>query len=682
MVRFLAVVLLMVAHAASAAEITRVDPPEGFTFTNTTVTIHGTDLLPDGVRCAFDPCRLTQPPCDVTVLFGEEESYVLLATPTRIRVLAPPRPPRTVPVTVRVPGRPDLVSPVPFTWSDRAVAASFDYAGYLLPLTTTARAGQQGSRWETTWQVQNGSDHLLRIVPAGEVAPHTTRAMEVQRRDGLDGVFVWLPRSLNLDVGMNLRVRDVSRTANDRGTEVPIIPIGTFAKTVRLVDIPTDARFRATLRAYAPAPVVARMRVYGDAAAPLAEREIVLSREAIAIETTLQPIPAAAMLDPLTPAVRAGGAKVRVELTADVPLWAMASITNNETQQVTLVTPQPRRRGPFGGLFSDDIYTTAIESITPARGSVFSETYVTVRSEDLTAPFTYCDSECEDCPVTVLFGGEPGRVVYVYPGFVEVMAPPQPHGTVVDVTLAVGGNLHTLPDAFTYDRDAFERVPTTDLLLPLVPRTLDGAHGSRWETRLTLHNASAHRTLVRIGSHERVLEANSVTEIDSVPFPTIEGAHISVPTALVDDIAMQLRVRDVSRSDRNWGVEIPIGGDFKWEVRLVDVPTDERYRAALRVYGYHAVGSAPVTVETPDGTVLDEFDVPMDNVGGEAAPSYGLVDPITPKVRASGHASVNVVVHGPIIFDPPPSSIWAFISLTNNETQHVTTITPRPGGIF
>lgn len=54
------------------------------------------------------------------------------------------------------------------------------------------------------------------------------------------------------------------------------------------------------------------------------------------------------------------------------------------------------------------------------------------------------------------------------------------------------------------------------------------------------------------------------------------------------------------------------------------------------------------------------------------------IDPITPAVRASGHDRVRVVVEfesGPV--DDPPSGGWAFISLTNNRTQHVTIISPQ-----
>ena len=56
--------------------------------------------------------------------------------------------------------------------------------------------------------------------------------------------------------------------------------------------------------------------------------------------------------DPLTPVVRsAGAARVRVEVESEsgtspadeflAPIWATVSLTNNTTQQVTVISPQP-----------------------------------------------------------------------------------------------------------------------------------------------------------------------------------------------------------------------------------------------------------------------------------------------------------------------------------------------------
>ena len=60
-------------------------------------------------------------------------------------------------------------------------------------------------------------------------------------------------------------------------------------------------------------------------------------------------------------------------------------------------------------------------------------------------------------------------------------------------------------------------------------------------------------------------------------------------------------------------------------------------------------------------------------------PGYAQVDPLTAVVRAAG-ARVRIEIFDPIapIVSPPPPPIWAFVSITNNDTQQVTTITPHP----
>ena len=74
-----------------------------------------------------------------------------------------------------------------------------------------------------------------------------------------------------------------------------------------------------------------------------------MKEEAIELEGIVEIVPspfpnppAYAQLDPLTPAVRAAGPRVLVEVTSpveDLPLWAFISLTNNATQQVTAITP-------------------------------------------------------------------------------------------------------------------------------------------------------------------------------------------------------------------------------------------------------------------------------------------------------------------------------------------------------
>ena len=59
--------------------------------------------------------------------------------------------------------------------------------------------------------------------------------------------------------------------------------------------------------------------------------------------------------------------------------------------------------------------------------------------------------------------------------------------------------------------------------------------------------------------------------------------------------------------------------------------------------------------------------------------AYTRLDPVTNAVRASGHARVRIHIDGMVVprADPPLiRPVWGFLSITNNVTQQVTTVTP------
>ncbi|HYR27866.1 MAG TPA: hypothetical protein VEU30_05340 [Thermoanaerobaculia bacterium] len=160
---------------------------------------------------------------------------------------------------------------------------------------------------------------------------------------GIDGAWIYVATEGLKQLTMSLRVRDTSVNAQSYGTNIPIVPDSAFAPAMRLIDVPTDPAYRITLRVYSKNdvahPVI--VRIYApDRAAPIEEYEAPLFRhEEHGFE--FAPQPAFALLDPLSPAVRASGAsKVRIEVTTkDAPIWAFASISHNTTQQVTTVLP-------------------------------------------------------------------------------------------------------------------------------------------------------------------------------------------------------------------------------------------------------------------------------------------------------------------------------------------------------
>jgi len=109
-----------------------------------------------------------------------------------------------------------------------------------------------------------------------------------------------------------------------------------------LVNIPTDSRFRETLRIYAVSDTatVVHLRVVPlRSATPVAEEDLPLrSGDAFGYV----PAYAEISLRDRYPQL-ANGQPVRLEISAprpDLLLWAFVSVTNNETQHVTTVTPQ------------------------------------------------------------------------------------------------------------------------------------------------------------------------------------------------------------------------------------------------------------------------------------------------------------------------------------------------------
>jgi hypothetical protein len=58
-------------------------------------------------------------------------------------------------------------------------------------------------------------------------------------------------------------------------------------------------------------------------------------------------------------------------------------------------------------------------------------------------------------------------------------------------------------------------------------------------------------------------------------------------------------------------------------------------------------------------------------------PSYIALDPIPPAARAAGgRVRIELTNYGANV-SPPLANIWAFVSLTNNETNQVTLVTPK-----
>lgn len=214
--------------------------------------------------------------------------------------------------------------------------------------------GLGGSRWvseavianPTRWTIENANE-VLPIVcvtyPCGE-------RLEPRSRVAFDGegyprgVVLHVPRGEADLLAFSLRVRDVSRQAQGLGTEVPVVREHEMVRDadVTLLDVPRDPEYRTKVRIYAYAdpveddgrdPVLRLVAPNGDR---ISETPFVLSRNCTSAKCSETPF--YGEVD-LAPGARGDRADVYVQLPSGWLGWAMASVTNNVTQQVTIVSP-------------------------------------------------------------------------------------------------------------------------------------------------------------------------------------------------------------------------------------------------------------------------------------------------------------------------------------------------------
>jgi hypothetical protein len=227
--------------------------------------------------------------------------------------------------------------------------------------------GALGSSWRTKLTIFNNSDQALEGIRVGyacgipegchqALVAHSLRTLTAGDGFQYNTGFLLYPGISNADVSYSLRVYDVSAADRRFGAEIPVVPLDSFSlKELQLLDIPIDGRFRLTLRAYAIPPATARVRVdvvedteptfLAPTLPPrvLVERFYDLQRPLSFPETGSFSVPAAVVVtDLLTPLPTDVSGQVRIvvqSVTPDVPIWAFATITNNETQEVAIATP-------------------------------------------------------------------------------------------------------------------------------------------------------------------------------------------------------------------------------------------------------------------------------------------------------------------------------------------------------
>jgi hypothetical protein len=303
----------------------------------------------------------------------------------------------------------------------------------------------------------------------------------------------------------------------------------------------------------------------------------------------------------------------------------------------------------------------------------------------------------------VMFGSKAAEAVErISDSEIQAVAPAQTHVSVVDVTVRGDGYSYVLPSGFTYvNLSDYER-----FLIPVSTRNpVPGGFGSLWQSEFRLVNQSA--ITLEPGIDVFHFETREITSPPLTPnqvvAPTLAMPRLDsdvppttlfyVRKELASYLSPQLRIRDLSRQSETWGTEIPVvrESNLRSNFTLVDIPMKEGFRQTLRLYITDYVGccATRVTFLSPTGEELLNRDVFLEHANGSIGglvpspylregsrefplqPAYAQID-LKSIPELAGHDTIWIRAqsYGAI-------HLWGFVSVTNDATQHVTTITPQ-----
>ena len=232
------------------------------------------------------------------------------------------------------------------------------------------------------------------------------------------------------------------------------------------------------------------------------------------------------------------------------------------------------------------------------------------------------------------------------------------------------------------------------VLFPISQPEINGAFGSKWATEHFIRNDGS--AAVPVNRDDCGVVACQVTIAAGAsyrlpPSATKDHVWISVPRAALPTMYFSTIVRDVSRSVEPWGTTIPAvtESDFRLNrIEILNVPSDVTFRRNLRIYLIPQLPAGSVAEVTLAVRVFD-FDAELATPPTQRLLSqrqYTLrTTPLIPQIeylaifdldtfsslQASPRLRVEVERTGGL-----DTKLWALLTATNNNTQHVTLFTP------
>lgn len=237
----------------------------------------------------------------------------------------------------------------------------------------------------------------------------------------------------------------------------------------------------------------------------------------------------------------------------------------------------------------------------------------------------------------------------------------------------------------------------TRILLPLIGPDVHGANGALWRTQVTALIASDTEIEIEPLACPSILICPNLAMPLRVPFDVYErqlagflpgGPGQFVYLHMSDEAKLHLnaRVYDVSRTLETAGSEIRIvrEKDFTSDtISLLGIPVASQYRHTLRVYDLDARDGTQVAIRiyanaetTPRLSVTRTLTVPQP---AQTTIQDLPVQPGTIQLEIGQLLPLAGIETLRVDIEPLDAGLrlWSFVSVTNNDTHHVTTFSSR-----
>jgi len=256
-------------------------------------------------------------------------------------------------------------------------------------------------------------------------------------------------------------------------------------------------------------------------------------------------------------------------------------------------------------------------------------------------------------------------------GLLFANAPPHAPG-VVDVTVnSTPGTVTSKAALIYYDPAAADPAVFDPILFP-VSFAGPGALGSQWLTESFIYangSPSFFRDPLPCNGCSNSLSTGTKQLInDGNPW----GHVLYAVRGTAESLAFASRIRDTSRQSQTAGTEVPVvrERDFRNQLRFLNIPVDPRYRVMLRLWSLSDSGQFSVIV---DSTPAQFQGLTVAKIPGTSM-SFGSMDVTSLLAKAGNNPTNLTVVTSSSLAIPPP--IWGMVSITNNDTQQVTIVSP------